>query len=172
MTEHGCITVDLNRVSSNHLAHGRVEIFDAKQIFIVSKTTDFWLCQTNRVICQTFLSDKTVDLSDNCRTFHRFCQTLLSDKIGVLSDKILMLLEVKSVIFIFFELSLYTVALRLNMIRLSEKKDKKRFSKSNLSDIVGHFNSYYLPILFSSSSSFLLLLLLFSYGTIQKSSDE
>ena len=154
MTKHGYILVELNRISFNHLALGRIEIFDAELIFRVTKTTDFGLCQTIRVICQTFLSDKTVDLSDNCRTFHGFCRTLLSDKMGVLSDKIPMRLEVKSAIFIYFELSLYTVSLRLNTIRWSEKKDKGRFSKPNLSDIVGHFNSHYLPILFSSSSSY------------------
>ena len=154
MTKHGCIRVEVNRVSFNHLTIGRIEIFDATQICRVTKANDFGLCQTNRVICQTFLSDKTVDLSDNCQTFHRFCRTLLSDKMGVLSDKILMLLEVESAIFIFSELSLYAVALRLNTISWSEKKDKGRFSKPNLSDIVGHFNSYYLPILFSSSSSY------------------
>ena len=108
-------------------------------------------CQTKGFFCQTFLSDIFMDLSDNCRTFRGFCRTLLSDKLGVLSDRFQMLVIVRRVIFVQTKLDLYIVASRLNMMHSSEKKDKGRFSKSNLSDIVRHFYSYSLPILFSSS---------------------
>ena len=110
-------------------------------------------CQTKWVFCQTFLSDIFGVLSDNCRTFQGFCRTLLSDKKGFLSDKFQLLVIVRRAIIVQNKLNLYIVASRLNMMCPSEKKDKGRFFKPNLSDIVRHFYSYSLPILFSSSSS-------------------
>ena len=154
MTEHGDVLVELNRILCRQLELRRTDLIGAEQNSSMINPPGTEVCITKWVFCHTLLSYKIGGLSYKCITNLWFCHTFLYYKMGVLSYKIRIRIATRITIIAFSNVSLYNVSSSLNIINLSEKKDKGTFSISVLSYIVIQFYSYYLLILFSSSSSF------------------